>query len=718
MKKLKLWITLFLFVLLMAGAAGLLLYHYTQTDTVHMVFEESSRKIANPSRGFYYQVDTSDGKLPDRIKEENLKLILLTLDLKEEKEGEISTAKLKELEQMLQEAHEAEVKVIFRAAYGFHSEDAYKDPENVETVIGHIRQIAPVLNGHREDVLCVQAGFLGPWGEWHHSNLLDGENDENIRNRVLKEWTDILDESLTVNVRRPRFIRDAMESGIGIGRLGLHDDALLADEGDMGTYDDEEYTREGELSWAFEYLAQGVNGGEMPSVSEYTQPENVIKEFGQLHLTYLNKGYNRDVLEQWKKLDMTEGNAYDVIERRLGYRIFLEAARINDGLRDFNSIELDCTFQNAGFAPIPQDYRLYAVIDTGENIHYAPIEPSLSNLDGQESGNAHIEIALSDLYDRKEGRPGSLRVGLLVSDTDNPAENRDRVQLANDTILWENGINYIGQYNLEEQDKSYVWKCLESRQDAVMQDTMRMVIFKAGKADAILLSSEGKNILIDTGEEDDGDKLLTYMEKNGIDRIDEMILTHFDKDHVGGADQIIDRMEVGRIYQPDYDSDSRQFLEYDESVRRKKAEVKVLSTPVNFMCGAMEVHVYPPLNEEYEEENDYSLITSIVYGDTRMLFAGDAEKERMEELTDGSQQIEGGLPHEFLKLPHHGRMEKGLETFLNQVAPSSAVITCSDKNPPDSEVLTILQKMGVEVFLTADGNVYGESDGKTLDLWQ
>lgn len=272
----------------------------------------------------------------------------------------------------------------------------------------------------------------------------------------------------------------------------------------------------------------------------------------------------------------------------------------------------------------------------------------------------------------------------------------------------ENDINYTGQYGAEVQSA-------DQKKDS---SHLQMVIFKVGKADAILLSSEGKNILIDTGEEDDGEELLHYMQEKDIHKIDAMILTHFDKDHIGGADIILDNMEVVHVYQPDYDSDSEQFMEYDNSVKNNNVTVETLSSPVNFTCGGMKAAIYPPLKKNYEQENDFSLVISIAYGEKRFLFAGDAETQRLKELVSEEQEIDGGLAHSFLKIPHHGREEKELSSFLTMVVPEYAVITCSAKNPPDEEVLALLKERQIKVFLTSDGNVYGDCDGKKITIWQ
>ena len=68
-------------------------------------------------------------------------------------------------------------------------------------------------------------------------------------------------------------------------------------------------------------------------------------------------------------------------------------------------------------------------------------------------------------------------------------------------------------------------------------------IFKVGKADAIVLQLEEKVIILDAGEEEDGREIAEYLKKRNLNRVDAMIITHFDKDHVGGADTVLEELE-------------------------------------------------------------------------------------------------------------------------------------------------------------------------------
>ena len=78
---------------------------------------------------------------------------------------------------------------------------------------------------------------------------------------------------------------------------------------------------------------------------------------------------------------------------------------------------------------------------------------------------------------------------------------------------------------------------------------LRVDFYNVGKADAMLITTpQGQRILIDTATNAEGKKLAKRLVQEGIETIDLLIITHFDKDHVGGADQIFDKMKVGSVF--------------------------------------------------------------------------------------------------------------------------------------------------------------------------
>lgn len=246
-----------------------------------------------------------------------------------------------------------------------------------------------------------------------------------------------------------------------------------------------------------------------------------------------------------------------------------------------------------------------------------------------------------------------------------------------------------------------------------VKDNLDIVIFKIGKADSILLTIGEQTVLIDTGEDDDGEEIVDYMKKNKVTKVDYLILTHFDKDHLGGADTILNEVEVLNVITPNYVSESKDYKEYMTTLEAQETAPLKLSNVFTFKLGSAEFTIDPPQKNNYSGDNDYSLVISVEHGTNRFLFAGDAEEERLSELIES-----GNLEHTFLKVPHHGRYNEKSTEFFTLIHPNYAVITTSDKNPEDEEVLDVLKQLGTEVYVTRNGNIFISSNGDSLRINQ
>lgn len=243
-----------------------------------------------------------------------------------------------------------------------------------------------------------------------------------------------------------------------------------------------------------------------------------------------------------------------------------------------------------------------------------------------------------------------------------------------------------------------------------------MTYFDVGKGDAILIETQEHTMLIDTGYDKTYEVIQNYLSGQEIRKLDYLVITHFDKDHVGGADWIVKDFEVGQILQPDYEPDTGQYQEYCAALEESGLRPLALTETMRFDLDDAEFCVYPPQKETYEEEdNDFSLVISMMYGEKSFLFAGDSEEERLDELLE---QTDFDLPHDVLKVPHHGKWKDNSEDFLRAVSPGVAVITCSKDQPPGNKLYGMLTELGTEVYLTSDGTVTCLCDGKTVQMIQ
>ena len=245
---------------------------------------------------------------------------------------------------------------------------------------------------------------------------------------------------------------------------------------------------------------------------------------------------------------------------------------------------------------------------------------------------------------------------------------------------------------------------------------IRITFFDVGKGDAILIETDEHSVLIDSGYDDTAGVILNYLAKQNVQRLDYMILTHFDKDHVGGADWILETVEVGEVLQPDYESGAKQYLQYQETMKDKEKQAYLVTQTERFSFDGVDFLVYPPQQEEYEEEdNDFSLVVSMTYGSRSFLFAGDCERERLKELL---RQTEFSLSHDVLKVPHHGKKEKNTEEFLRAVSPTIAVFTCPEEMAIEEDISEVLEEMGTLSYLTGEGTVTCLCDGDVLQMIQ
>lgn len=397
--------------------------------------KETNQEEANPGRGLYRQISSEEPEMLRKM-EEKMSLVLLQYDIAAYKGERLPEQKLQELELFLQEADRQKKEIIFRAAYGFDETAKNHDVREIAQIEEHVRQIAPILNAYTDSIYCVQAGFIGPWGEWHGSLLFQDKTEEEktqLRNQVLKVLADELDERIVIDVRRPSFLKDAKKAGLDMERFGVHNDGFLASDSDLGTY--EEGMRKADQKWFSSNIATGINGGEMPAVSERTEPDSAAEEFANWNISYLNAYYNTEVLEQWKGQEYKGQNAYEYLVAHLGYRFYLTQVKYPKRLaksKAKQSIPLQAVITNSGSAPIQKGYGLSWVICqkgtiTGEYEVLSDTSVILPN----EEMKLLTEIKATEVM-----KESPLEIGLRICQGDKT------VRLYDDRVYYKDGINF------------------------------------------------------------------------------------------------------------------------------------------------------------------------------------------------------------------------------------------------------------------------------------
>lgn len=236
------------------------------------------------------------------------------------------------------------------------------------------------------------------------------------------------------------------------------------------------------------------------------------------------------------------------------------------------------------------------------------------------------------------------------------------------------------------------------------------------QGDCILVQVNNKNLLIDSGPSSSKSKLMKYLKKIKLSTIDYVIATHPHEDHIGNMSRIIDSFNIINFYAPKVSDTSKSFEDMVYSLKRKNLKINIIKRGTdNIDLGNnTNVSVFSPINNSYDNLNNYSPVIKIKYGNTSFLFTGDAEKEVEEQILNSHADISANI----IKIGHHGSSTSTTSNFLKAVNPSGAVISVGKNNlynHPDGETLNVLTQNKVSIYRTdIDKNILLISDGNTI----
>lgn len=243
----------------------------------------------------------------------------------------------------------------------------------------------------------------------------------------------------------------------------------------------------------------------------------------------------------------------------------------------------------------------------------------------------------------------------------------------------------------EEQQKTQTEEC-------------QLTFLNTGKSDCILIEMEGLTVLNDTADADDYTKIQQTLDAKNADKVDYMIISHFDKDHIGSAANIIANNQVECVLMPEYQEDSQEYLSMLEAIQNKGVEKIILNQEYVITTEHGSISINAPHESTYKDENNYSLITTVTYQDNAVLLMGDALKNRTEEfLLDVPPKKN---QYAIIKIPHHGDYHKKLKELLAAVCPEYAIITDSSaKERVEEKLLTLLEEIDCNILYTFEGDI-------------
>jgi competence protein ComEC len=242
---------------------------------------------------------------------------------------------------------------------------------------------------------------------------------------------------------------------------------------------------------------------------------------------------------------------------------------------------------------------------------------------------------------------------------------------------------------------------------------LRVTFLDVGQGDSVLLQVPEGAILVDEGPPEA--RVDRQLDDRGVERLNALVLTHPERDHVGGAAAVLRRMAVGVLLDPHQPTESP----YEEDALQEAAErgVRVVTARAgqHFQLGRLKLDVLWPDDSAQpgDNPNDHAIVLLASYGAFDVLLTADAETNITSRLR---------LPAvELLKVAHHGSADDGLPALLERLRPRVAVISVGRGNdyghPTGSTLAALAASPGLTVFRTdLDGAVVVESDGEQLSV--
>ncbi len=255
---------------------------------------------------------------------------------------------------------------------------------------------------------------------------------------------------------------------------------------------------------------------------------------------------------------------------------------------------------------------------------------------------------------------------------------------------------------------------LASDAASTSSSTLRVSVIDVGKGDCILVRAGDSCALIDAGYEKTAADVLGYLEGQSVKRLDALVLTHYDRDHVGGVGKMGRGVDIGTVYLPAYVGSDENYRSCVAAVRGLGVPTKSVKEEVAFDLGGAHLTILPSgvpyvpgAGGDEGNDNDASLVVTVANGRDSYLFAGDLEEEGVDAFLKAKRG-----KFDVIKMPHHGRRSSNTADLLEEVRPQIAVITDSSKDPAEKKVLKLLKQSGVDVYRTSsDGTIVIESKG-------
>ncbi|MDE6911403.1 MAG: MBL fold metallo-hydrolase, partial [Lachnospiraceae bacterium] len=252
-----------------------------------------------------------------------------------------------------------------------------------------------------------------------------------------------------------------------------------------------------------------------------------------------------------------------------------------------------------------------------------------------------------------------------------------------------------------------------ARAESVETGSMEVHFLDVGQGDATLIMCDGHSMLIDAGDYTKATAIQNYLKKQKINKLDYLIFTHPDSDHIGGAPVIITKFDVDKVFLSNFEKDNKTYQKMIQALDNKHLKYTTPKVGTQYTLGTAKITILAP-NDSYDNPNDASIALTVAHGGNKFLFTGDAEENAEKDILANGIDVSADV----YKAGHHGSRTSTSQEFFKAVDPSYAVISCGTDNSyghPHAETMNTFRMNGVDVYRTdEEGTIVAVSDGKEI----
>lgn len=245
-----------------------------------------------------------------------------------------------------------------------------------------------------------------------------------------------------------------------------------------------------------------------------------------------------------------------------------------------------------------------------------------------------------------------------------------------------------------------------------VEGTMRVHFFDVGQGDSMFIElPNGETILIDAGETDQGENVVAKIQNLGYSEITYVVATHPHSDHIGGLADVYEAFEIGTTYMPNATHTTSTYDKLLTAIENENCQVIQAKQGVVMLDGDVYASFVAPVQDYYDELNNYSACLKLVFGSKSFLFMGDSEDLVEYEITDD-------IDVDVVKVSHHGSAKSSCYNFVSRTSAEYAVFEVGADNSyghPHDEVVDIWTQANAKILRTdIHGDIVFITDGTSL----